>query len=176
MVGPSASSRGGISASISLLQKYLVGKGILVSRIETFDGDKSKLKKTISFFVAVLSLLPKLLFGNYDLVHVHMASNGSFFRKAIVCIFCLLSRTPYIIHLHGGGFRDFYRSRSDVGKFFVRFIFDGGAVVIVLSQMWGSWVRKTLGVNTVEVIFNGVEKTPSRLEMCCAKSSNIDCL
>lgn len=173
MVGPSVGSKGGISASINLLNNYLIGKGVVVTLVGTFDDGKSKIYNALSFILDLVYLATRLVFIKYDLVHVHMASRGSFVRKAIVSFVCLMTRTRYIIHLHGGGFQDFYRSRSLIVRSFIRFIFRNADTVIVLSAFWGEWLRNSLGIKKTEIIFNGIERIPKPLNSELKRSPKI---
>lgn len=156
MVGPDVTSKGGISASINLLNEYLSDQGLSVSIISTIRTETSKLE-SISFFIrAIFSLMYILIFSRPDLMHVHMASRGSFLRKSILCLICFLFRTPYIIHLHGGGFREFYSELPKAGKSYLRFIFRRAAHVITLSEFWKEWVMSELHIHRASVVPNGV--------------------
>src|SRR5690554_800424 len=109
-IGPDPASKGGIAASISLLIDFISNQDLKLSSIPTINpGSGSGLWVYLN---SLLSVLNKLVFNRPDLLHIHMASRGSFIRKSMICLLCQVFKMPYIIHLHGGGFKDFYCSLS----------------------------------------------------------------
>lgn len=155
-VGPDRAAKGGIAASIALLEKVIAEEGATVSCISTVNPDFGS--RLWVYFIAILKLAKRLILNKPDLVHIHMASRGSFIRKSIICLLCLFFRTPYLIHLHGGGFRDFYDALGAQSKSYLRFIFKKSAVVITLSEYWRGWVRTELTQGPVVVVHNGTQR------------------
>lgn len=157
MAGPDAKSKGGISASIYLLNDYLSKKGLEVLLLPTTKSETDGLQVFLIFIKSILILLFELTFHKPILVHIHMASRGSFIRKSILCWLCFLFRTPYIIHLHGGGFMDFYEGLSRLGKVYLRLVFRSAAFVIALSKVWKEWIENVLHIKRIAVVPNGVQ-------------------
>ena len=58
-----------------------------------------------------------------DLCHINVASRGSTFRKGCYAAVCRLCRTSYVVHLHGGGYREFFERRSATGKAMIGSLF-----------------------------------------------------
>ena len=92
------------------------------------------------------------------LVHVNMASRGSTLRKLLVAQTAVLVGVPYIVHLHGGGFRSFYAALPSLLRPPVAWLFRRAALVIVLGEVWRGWVADTfdLAPDRIKVLPNGV--------------------
>lgn len=155
-IGPATTAKGGVSASIAQLEQSLNSQRVKVTCIPTINPDSSF--GLGIYLSALLRLGKRLFFYRPDLVHVHMASRGSFVRKSIVCLLCLAFRVPYIIHLHGGGFKDFYQGLLGFWKIYLRYIFKNASVVITLSEFWCEWVVEELTVCKAMVVHNGVKE------------------
>lgn len=68
---------------------------------------------------------------------VYLVGSSSFlgfFKDACVIWWCWAFRRPVAVHLHGGGFRDFYCSSGGVFKFFVRLTLKRVARIFVLAD------------------------------------------
>jgi glycosyltransferase involved in cell wall biosynthesis len=110
---------------------------------------------------ALLQVLLAILSGRIDIVHVHSASRGSFWRKSLVCALARARSIPYVFHLHSGEFPGFYENEcGSLGKAWIRHTLRGASAVIVLTESW----RKTLDHIVPEartvVVPNGIP-TPS---------------
>ncbi len=74
-----------------------------------------------------------------QIVHVHTASYYSFLRNVpYVGWSKKVSRVSTLVHVHGGGFREFYQNGSAVVKYLVRRTLQEADAIIVTSP---SWVR-----------------------------------
>src|SRR4029077_8338313 len=95
-------------------------------------GLKARTALTAWFQVAVQ--LRKL---DAPLVHVHMASRASFWRKSVVCLMARVAGRPYLVHLHGGEFMQFYQHESGpLRRRYIRHVLANAALVIVVSEIW----------------------------------------
>jgi glycosyltransferase involved in cell wall biosynthesis len=80
-----------------------------------------------------------------------MASKGSFLRKSLIVHLCRQHHIPYIIHLHGGCFREFYASLSEKRKTKCRQVFQAAHTVIFLASDWLPFAQE-LGVAVKSVV------------------------
>lgn len=96
--------------------------------------------------------------GPADLVHLHVATHGSTWRKMIVAGVCSLRRRPYGIHLHAGRYLEFYRSCPMPVRWLIRKWFAQATYVVVLARHWIPLVSAQLGVRAerIHVVPNGV--------------------
>jgi glycosyltransferase involved in cell wall biosynthesis len=134
VLGTSCRTRGGIAAVIAAhLAAGLATRWPVVHLATHADGSRwTKLRLAASALARFVGLI---LAGRVALVHVHSASDASFFRKAIFIAVALLARRPVIFQLHGGGFYDFYSKRcGPLRRLAVRFVLDRVARIVTLSE------------------------------------------
>jgi polysaccharide biosynthesis protein VpsI len=172
LIGPSLEQRGGIVSVLRALRQWLVDHDFEVTLIRT-TSDGGFLSRLAAFWAAWLSIVCLCITRNCDLVHLHMASRGSCFRKGLLALVCIALHMPYVIHLHGGKFQEFYSSElSSVGRLIVRVIFQRAARVVALSKVWKTWIESEIGVRDVAVVFNGVDSACDSVE-CSVKEQRI---
>ncbi|MBQ9990252.1 MAG: glycosyltransferase family 4 protein [Lachnospiraceae bacterium] len=105
MIGPARSVKGGVSAVVNDYYRAGLDKQIELAYIGTME-DGSKWHKLL---VAVKALLTFLVSVNkFDIVHIHMASDSSIYRKMPFIWIACWKHKKIIIHQHGGNFREFY--------------------------------------------------------------------
>lgn len=109
---------------------------------------------TLLCFIFYLIINPKI-----KIVHIHGASRGSFYRKYF---FFFIAQKVFhkkvIYHIHGGGFHLFYKNASKNVKCYIERMIDDSDSLIVLSQEWEAYFRKTFQQKNIRVINNIVEK------------------
>jgi glycosyltransferase involved in cell wall biosynthesis len=119
--------------------------------------DGGAIKKLSVATAALLKFVVLLLTRRPRLIHVHLASRASFWRKTIFLLLARLARVPYVVHLHGAEFHLFYAGlRVPGGQRFIANVFDRAAAVIVLSAWWQQWVRGISAQRHVHVLYNAV--------------------
>ena len=117
--------------------------------------DGTRVSKIKIFLSAYAHFFWSLLFGNIALIHVHTASRASFWRKTLFILPAYIVKIPVIIHLHGGGFRDFYEKEcGQFKKYVVRFVFEHADRIIVLSSQWKIWLAGVVADTKIVCIFN----------------------
>ena len=111
MIGPARSVNGGISAVVNNYYKADLDKKVLLQYIGTMeDGSKwHKLKVAIK---ALMTFITKC--SGYELVHIHMASDSSLYRKLPFIWLTKMFGKKLIIQQHGGNIKHFYY--SECGK------------------------------------------------------------
>lgn len=157
MVGTSPATQGGISAVINTLAEAGLFKRMGVRYIVSHcDGGRfQKISRAVLGWCQLLGMLCSLRVG---LIHVHMASRASFWRKSFYLVLAVLFRVPYVIHLHGAEFKIFYgRESSARVRYCVRRVFQGAATVIVLSDSWKVWVDQQFPGVKSRVLHNPVQ-------------------
>src|SRR5262245_20863869 len=65
---------------------------------------------------AWVDLLGRLAAGRVALLHIHLASHASFWRKLFFMLPAHVLDVPYILHVHGGAFVEFYRSQLEIKR------------------------------------------------------------
>nr|WP_295085094.1 glycosyltransferase family 4 protein [uncultured Roseateles sp.] len=161
MMGPAPDGRGGM-ASVSAA--YRAG-GLFerwdVACINTLStgGIVAKLKVAVQAWLQLLGLLWR---GQVGLVHIHVASGFSFWRKALYVWTLRVAGVPFILHLHGGNFVEFYRASGVLAQRFIRATFRQAARVMVLSQTWLGRMAPIVGGGSCVAIGNPVATWPAK--------------
>ena len=106
---------------------------------------------------AWLDLATRIATGHVALLHAHLASNASFWRKALLILPARVMRVPYVLHLHGGAFIEFYERQAGPAKAFIRSMLADAARVIALSDEWREAIARIEPRARIEVIPNPVE-------------------
>lgn len=161
MLGTSFHTMGGISAVVNEYRQAGLFDRLPIIYIATHcDGSMAKKLQfcVTSWFRYVALLLQRKVV----LIHVHMASNASFWRKGLFFLPAFLCHIPTILHLHGGGFSRFYeRDCNRTVKWLVRYMFDRVDSVIVLSNHWQCWVKSISSNSRILPIANPVQLPPT---------------
>ncbi|HQR51704.1 MAG TPA: glycosyltransferase family 4 protein [Burkholderiales bacterium] len=155
MLGTSLDTRGGISSVVSVYEQYGLFERFGIRYIAT-HCDGSGVRKLRCALGAMAAYLPALV-RRPALVHIHVASRASFWRKSPFFLLAFLFRVPAILHLHGAEFAIFYAKEcGPLRKRFVSFVFDHCAKVIVLSGAWKAWAVGICANPNVVAIYNPV--------------------
>lgn len=62
---------------------------------------------------------------------------------------------PVIVHLHGGGFKDFYDASSSWSKYYIRLVLNMANSIVVLSNYWCKYIQ-SLTMTPLKIINNFV--------------------
>ena len=147
-------SNGGIKAVVetyltSNVYQYYKHKWIVSHNSSSF------FKRQLLFVRSILDTLINSFKGG-SIFHIHMAMKGSFYRKIILVSICKLFNNKVILHLHGSEFEVFYKSANILTKRLIKFNFELSDKVLVLSESWAIFVKKTSPKADVSIINNYV--------------------
>lgn len=136
MIGPSLSSKGGIASVVKAYNNAgLFNKWPIIYLNTHVEG--TKVQKALVAFVALTKFLNLIFRKQVKLLHIHVPRRTAFWRKSIFILLAYLVKCPVLIHLHSGGFPDFYwKECGTVKKWIVRFVLDRTDRIIVLSSQW----------------------------------------
>lgn len=158
MLGTRPDGRGGVATVVSVLAEAGMFERCGIEYLAT-HAEGSAVRKLAVFTWAGLRLAALTLFGRALLLHVHLASRASFWRKSIFLSWAALLNIPVVIHLHGGEFHIFFEKECGPRRQrFIRWIFGRAGAVIVLSDAWRAWVQGQIPLARVSVMAN-----PTRL-------------
>jgi len=163
MMGPGPDGRGGMASVSATYRAAGLFERWDVACINTLStgGIISKLMVATQ---AWLQLAGLLLRGKVGLVHIHVASGFSFWRKALYVWTLRAAGVPFILHLHGGNFVEFYRASSTLAQRFIRASFGRAARVMVLSPTWVGRMAPIVDRNACVAIGNPVATWPAKRE------------
>jgi glycosyltransferase involved in cell wall biosynthesis len=156
MVGTHLDGMGGVRA---VVQGYVDGG--LFRRFNSVyvathrgGGPWLKVRTAIGAWAYIAIQLRRL---DAPLVHIMLASRASFWRKSVVCLMARAMGRPYLLHVHGAEFMQFYEQEcGSAVKRFVRHIFSNAALVLALSDEWRMSLQRISPRTHVEVLPNAV--------------------
>jgi glycosyltransferase involved in cell wall biosynthesis len=156
LAGPGPGSKGGISAAIStLLGSELSGAFDLRWAVMHRDGPSYvKLAQAARGYATVMW---ELVVRHADLIWIHSSYGASFRRKAVVTMLTTMVRRPFIFHVHGSDFVNYYERSGLVERWLVRRVFTRAACVIALSPAWGQRLTTIAPRARVECVMNPVD-------------------
>jgi glycosyltransferase involved in cell wall biosynthesis len=169
MVGTGMDTMGGISTVVRSYETAGLFERIPLTYVTTHcDGSwQKKLSVACKGFGTFVLTMYRM---NVRLVHVHLSSRASFWRKLLFILTAKLLRKPVVLHLHGSEFMTFYRDEcGPVRRSLVRSVFDRADAIIALSPQWAAEIHTITKNPRVEVIFNGVfvpDTMPPRSHQC----------
>lgn len=155
MIGPGLGCRGGISSVCASYRDGGLFQRLGVRYISSFEhGSAARKLQAASLALARFSGL--LLMRRVALVHVHVATNASFWRKSVFCAVARLARVPYLLHLHSGDMPAFWQRCGSAGRRWVMHTLRGAQRVVVLSAEWQAWLGTLDPALPTEVLPNPV--------------------
>ena len=155
MIGPGRNVRGGISTVVNTYYSVGLDQRVTLKYIATME-DGSKFKKFLIAIRAYLSFCRVV--KDYDIVHVHMAAQASFSRKALFIKKAYKTGKRIIIHQHAADFDDFFfKQSSNKKKKKIKTIFSKADKVVVLSEEWAHFFMQNIcNRDKVIILYNGV--------------------
>lgn len=151
-----STSQGGITSVVDVYRAAGLFARFPIVYLTT-HRDGGRLSKLRALAHALATFVWLALSGQIALVHIHVASRASFWRKSLFFWPAWVFRVPVIMHLHGAEFAIFYEQECGwLRKALVRAVFDRAARVVVLSAAWNRWMRSVTRNPRVETIFNPV--------------------
>ena len=162
MCGSKLNVKGGI---VSVIKNYLGYQGWGEYTIKYIPTHTEKSKPIIALFFAFayFRVVLTALFGNYDVIYLHTAERGSFYRKAMILRTLRKFHKPVILHHHAAEFELFYQSLSEKKKQYVDETLRRASLNIVLSQRLIPMITEKSPQASVKVLYNAVatyEKNP----------------
>ena len=152
-------AKGGIGAVLDLYAQQFESFEV----IYTYPENKTFLR--LPFYLkALFRLVQKLTSESpIDIVHIHAASNGSFYRKSIVLLIAKLYGKKTVMHIHGGGFREFYNS-SLLKSILIKPILNTADQVICLSDIWYDFFIHQVQLKNAVVLPNPISLPPIQVK------------
>ena len=159
-VGPEyVPPKGGIAQIVYNYSRYIFPQNGFRYVSNSCDGNR--IKKIFKLISSVIIYVSTLAFQRQvKLVHIHTASKFSFKRSSWFVGLAKFFNKRIILHVHGGGFKDYYSSHSD----FARRTLGKCDMVVVLSDAWADWFRTEVGLEYLKVVPNVIPE-PAKCEI-----------
>lgn len=154
MIGPGRGLKGGISSVIESYYEVGLDRIIDLDYLETFT-EGHKLDK-VKFALCALNSF-NVLARDKEIIHIHMSSRGSFYRKSLFVLKASKMKKKVILHIHGSEFEKFYKEECNIlMKNYVKFIFKKCSKVLALSEEWKEILSQIVNKEKIEVLDNSI--------------------
>ncbi len=153
-LGPSLKEKGGMG-SVATLIVNTAPADVQIQHICTWDGEASRhssVNRLQVFAWALLAFLWKLLRGEVDIVHFHVAERGSVLRKSILALIAMAFRKPVLMHTHGCEFHTFHEALPGGIEHVVNWVLQKCTYLIALSESWKDYYMTHCGVTAEQVV------------------------
>ena len=155
MIGPSVNAKGGIATVVKNYLHWNFHNKVNIKYISTVS-DGNIIKKIFESMISIPQIALYLSINKVDIVHIHMASRGSYARKSRIVKLSKLFKKKVILHLHGAEFQVFYEKECSVKKqAAIRNTFNKVDKIIVLSEQWKEFIA-TLTTSEITTLYNSV--------------------
>ena len=158
-VGPSLKDNGGMVTVMESIINSPLSKKYNIIHIPTYVYGI----KFLLFFASIFRIIFYKLIYRVELVHIHMASYGSFYRKSIIISLCKMLHIKVVLHCHGACFEKFYDSVKESKKEYIKKTFAKTEKVIVLSESWKEFFKTIVDENKIAVLYNSVN-VPNKID------------
>ena len=102
--------RGGVAQVLDIYDKYIFKDFRFIA-----NSGGGGFRNLRILLVSICRLIKQLLSKReIKIVHIHTASYNSFYRSAIFVSLSKLLGRKVILHIHGGGFKDFYKTNPRI--------------------------------------------------------------
>jgi glycosyltransferase involved in cell wall biosynthesis len=156
MIGTDPNAKGGIATIVTKYRQIGLFEKWRVTYLLT-HAEGSIDRKLAVALNAYWRMFTLLLNGHIGLLHIHVASRASTWRKSIFAITAFFFRVPYVLHLHGAGFVEFFHDEcGPVRRMIIRGFLKRAGTVIALSESWATQLRQMEPEARVEVVYNSV--------------------
>jgi glycosyltransferase involved in cell wall biosynthesis len=162
VAGSAFEVRGGVSAVAKVCEREGLFRRWNALYLAT-HCDGSGARKALKALGAWLRLAAMLARREVALLHVHLNSDASFWRKSALVLPALALRVPVVLQVHCGNFPEFYRERCGPrARRFVRWMLRSAAAVAALSQESAAALREIAPDVAVGVVTNPVSVPQAR--------------
>lgn len=155
MIGSDLSVNGGIVSVVKQFLNHDWNEEVDIEYIPTYI-DENIIKKSIFFIKSIYKIIYCLIKNNIDIVHIHMAHTGSFYRKYIVFRVSKLFNKKVIIHLHGSEFKRFFDNTDFISKRFIKYLIKNCDKILVLGERWANIIEEIEADANIKILLNSV--------------------
>ena len=157
MLGTDYRGKGGIASVINNYKKNSLLKKINSKLIITHKSNAKKLELVLIFFKAIITTIYYIIFYKVKIVHIHSASDFSFYRKIIFILICNFFSIKVLMHIHGGKFVYFFNKSNNFIKKLILFVLKKTHKIIILNLKFKNFFKKLNLNKKTCIIPNSIE-------------------
>ncbi len=167
--------RGGIDRLNDLIFDAVAARpelDICVDRLVT-RGQRSLFAAQFIFAFALFRLFFAALRRDVDLLHIHLSDRGSTYRKIVLGALARFLQIPYVVHLHGAVFVDFWSAAPSRLARAIDRLFAESDHIVVMGRYWARVIgdRVPSAAHKISVVPNATP--PSRLDQIPAEDGRV---
>lgn len=155
MLGSDLSVKGGMVSVIKNYLNYNNWDKFNITFIPTHI-EKGSVYKMIYFIKSLIQIIFIIPTKKIDVVHMHVAERGSFYRKSIIVLMCKRFKVSTILHHHGAEFDLFYNQASRNKQKYISYILENVDINVVLSEKLTQMITSKAPKAKVDFLYNGV--------------------
>lgn len=141
MVGPDLQAKGGIASVCAAYREAGLFERLRLRYLPSYVSGSAGAKLAVALRSA-LHLLAALLRGRVALLHVHMASGSSVWRKLGFCGLARAFGVPYVLHLHSGLLAGYFdEGCGPLRQSLIRRGLGAACAVLVLARQRQEWMH-----------------------------------
>lgn len=159
LIGPKPPPSGGIATFCETLMENMTESNVIIEHPK-IGGiyRKEKIFKKIFSRIHIYGYFVYLLFKlSPDIVHINTASYNNFYFNLVLVLLSKITFKKTILHIHGGGFKDFYSNANILIKNLIKIILKISNKVFTLSEKWKSFFIEITNVDKIEIIPNAID-------------------
>ncbi len=156
MVGQLPPPTGGVTEQVRLLVGSSLKESVTLTHLSPGrDPSCRGIGRLLNSFGLVARTLIRALRSRPDIAHLHTSSHFGFHEKALLAELLRLCGVRVVLHLHGGGFAEFYAASRL--KVWIRRALERAGVVLALSSGWRDYLHSIAPGARVEVFSNSID-------------------
>lgn len=153
-VGNGPDMGGGITTVMDAITQNYMMKEYNFKMIYTVATNK----KILTFLKSLIEIFKLLANRKIELVHMHMATRGSFYRKTLLILLFKIVKVPVVVHSHGAEFQKFYNDLPSLLKKYANYSLNEANYIIALTDSWKEFYSKFIkNKDKIIVIGNFIE-------------------
>lgn len=152
IIGPKA--QGGISSVLDLYKDFGLIDNKKVGFLASYKSNNALLR-LIVFGLFLIEYIWILLTNNeLRIIHIHSASEGSFYRKYFVFKLAKLFDKKVIYHIHCPGFCEVYKESPVFIQKRIEEVLNGSDLILVLSESWKKEISALCQNENIKILYN----------------------
>ncbi|WP_208422410.1 glycosyltransferase family 4 protein [Latilactobacillus fragifolii] len=149
MVGPDSNAKGGMATVIKNFKEYYSGPN-KIFYLNSWTENNAK----VTGLKAIFTIRKMIRQNKIEIVHFHVAQNGSFFRKVLLAKL-VPQKVKIIFHMHASQFDVFYDHAAKPLKIWIKKRLDYVDYIVALSDEWETFYT-AITKTKIKVIENAV--------------------
>ena len=151
----SLSTRGGIATFVRTVRETPLWQDWDIHHVATHRNG-TVVTRIITFVFGLVKFVAELALHRPDLVHIHTASYGSFFRKCLLTWVSSAFRVPVVLHVHGAEFHRFFTNAPGLVQLLIRATLERADTVIALGNTWADRLQDIAPRARIVVVPNAI--------------------